>query len=99
MGELRTISPYDPQKVGAQLGNAVRNHAPAEQVAVLEARLRIGQIETKIRKVMDGAEPLDEEAASYLINVIVRLSVRGRLGGGRGGRDPGPPGPDQVSRD
>jgi Flp pilus assembly protein CpaB len=81
---MRTVSEYDPQRLGAQLGNAVRKGAPPDEVAELQAKLRVGQIELRIRKVLDGAEPLTEEAAHYLVSLVVKLSVRGRPGGGRG---------------
>lgn len=75
---MRTLSPYDVHKLGAQLGNAKRQGAPEQQVEMLQAMLRVGQIEVRLRKVLDGAEPLSEEAAQYLINLVVSLSVRRR---------------------
>jgi Flp pilus assembly protein CpaB len=75
---MRTTSPYDVHKLGAQLVNARRYGATPEQVAVLQAALRVGQIEIRMRKVLDGAEPLDEEQTQYLVNLVVSMSVRRR---------------------
>jgi Flp pilus assembly protein CpaB len=75
---MRTVSAYDVHRLGAQLVNARRYGATPEQVAVLQAQLKVGQVEIRMRKVLDGAEPLDEEATQYLVNVIVSMSVRRR---------------------
>lgn len=83
MSELKTVSPYDVQSLGAKLGNARRSGAPPEQVAMLEAKLRVGQIEVRMRRLLDGAAPLDEESATYLVRLVVSMSVRGRPIGGR----------------
>jgi hypothetical protein len=75
---LRTTSPYDVHRLGAYLGNAMRNGASEQQVAMLKAELRVGQVEVRIRRVLDGAEPLTEEQAQYLVNLVVSMSVRRR---------------------
>jgi hypothetical protein len=78
MGELRTVSPYDVQRLRAELTQARRNGAPPEQVAMLETSLRVGQIELRMRRVLDDTVALDEDGAAYLVSVVVRLCVRAR---------------------